>query len=192
MLKLLTYLLFISHFGGYVLSDCGCNKNKRESNNAKPVSNLDQSADDHISQATPVKKPAILQDTDPQPDKDDDGYNGMAYIPGGKIFVGTDNPIFPEDKEAPKRSLTIKSFYLEKYEVSNLDFKKFVDATGHKTDAEVFGDSFIFKGLISKRMQKKYEDFRVASAPWWYKIDKATWLNPEGGKSNLDGESSEA
>lgn len=111
----------------------------------------------------------------------------MTLIPGGHVTIGTKRAIFPEDNESPPRQMQIKDFLLDIYETSNANFRDFVLATGRKTDAEKFGDSFVFKGLISEEMQQKYVDFRVASAVWWYKIDKVDWMHPEGPDSNLNG-----
>lgn len=36
-------------------------------------------------------------------------------------------------------------------------------------------------------MQKKYENFRVVNAVWWYKIENVDWRHPEGVNSTIDG-----
>ena len=63
-------------------------------------------------------------------------------------------------------------------------FAAFVDATGHVTEAERFGWSFVFAGFLP-------DDFpptrAVASAPWWRQVDGADWRHPEGPQSDLDG-----
>lgn len=113
-------------------------------------------------------------------------YEKMSLIPGGKYFVGTNNQVFELDKEGPEREVEVKQFYLDKYAVSNADFKEFTDTTGYKTEAEGFGDSFVFKNLLSEEVQEKYIDYRVAQAPWWYKINGTDWRHPEGPESNID------
>lgn len=118
--------------------------------------------------------------------------DSLAIIPGGTVTVGTSRAIFPEDNESPERVVKVNDFYIDKYEVSNEKFAKFVISTGYVTDAEKFGDSFVFKGLITEEVQQKYVDFRVASAPWWYKIDKVDWRHPEGADSNIDGKITES
>lgn len=186
MFKQLTWLLLITIFCmESILADCGCSKNKRESHD-RPIGQENGVKEEIIQiKTTPKPNPVILDHFEQNPDKDDE--EGMAYIPGGEVYIGTDDPVFKEDQESPKRSIKIKPFYMDKYEVSNSDFKKFIDATGFETDAEHFGDSFVFKSFLSKKMQTKYEDFRVVSAPWWFKINDVSWRNPEGGKSNLEG-----
>lgn len=53
---------------------------------------------------------------------------GMIYISGGEFIMGSDsgNP-----NEKPARTVTIDGFYIDKYEVTNAQFRKFVEATGH-------------------------------------------------------------
>ena len=38
------------------------------------------------------------------------------------------------------------------HEVSNEEFDKFVRETGHKTEAETFGDSFVMDTFISEQV----------------------------------------
>ena len=53
---------------------------------------------------------------------------GMALIQGGKFMMGRDDG---SSDEGPVREVEIKSFFLDQQEVTNQDYKKFVDATGH-------------------------------------------------------------
>ena len=58
----------------------------------------------------------------------------------------------------------------------------FVADTGHVTDAEHFGWSFVFAGLLP-------DDFEPTSAvvqtPWWRQVYGADWRHPEGPHSNV-------
>ena len=47
--------------------------------------------------------------------------------------MGSDR-FYPEEK--PVRNVTVDSFYIDKYEVTNEAYKKFVDETGYVTVAE--------------------------------------------------------
>jgi serine/threonine-protein kinase len=51
----------------------------------------------------------------------------MVQISGGTFTMGRQDG---DEDERPTRSVQVKSFYLDKYEVTNQDYKKFVDATG--------------------------------------------------------------
>src|SRR6478735_9303023 len=57
----------------------------------------------------------------------------MVFIPGGKFFMGSDK-FYPEEK--PVHEVTVDGFWIDKYEVTNEDFKKFVKETGYVTLAE--------------------------------------------------------
>jgi len=54
---------------------------------------------------------------------------GMAYVPGGGFLMGTDAG---DEYERPKHQVIVKPFFLDLYEVTCEDYKKFVDATGHR------------------------------------------------------------
>jgi serine/threonine-protein kinase len=59
-----------------------------------------------------------------------DEFGEMVLIPGGKFRMGRD--VDGNDDERPVREREVKDFYLDKYEVTNQQYKKFVDATGHR------------------------------------------------------------
>ncbi len=61
----------------------------------------------------------------------------MIEIPGGALMMGSDKG-GPDSK--PAHSVDVPTFSIDKFEVTNSDFKKFADATGYKTDAEKSGD----------------------------------------------------
>lgn len=43
----------------------------------------------------------------------------MVTIPGGVGYIGTDHPIMRRDGEEPRRPVSVSSFLLDRYEVSN-------------------------------------------------------------------------
>ena len=49
-------------------------------------------------------------------------------------------------------------------EVSNREFDLFVKTTGYKTEAEIYGDSFVFEGVLSAKEKAKAKE-AVAAAP---------------------------
>ncbi|OBS76247.1 hypothetical protein A6R68_17301 [Neotoma lepida] len=77
----------------------------------------------------------------------------MVPIPAGVFTMGTDDPQIKQDGEAPARRVIIDAFYMDAYEVSNADFEKFVNSTGYLTEAEKFGDSFVFEGMLSEQVK---------------------------------------
>ena len=53
---------------------------------------------------------------------------GMVLVPAGFVSMGS---IDPADPEKPAHRVQIEAFYIDKYEVTNLEYKQFCDATGH-------------------------------------------------------------
>lgn len=110
----------------------------------------------------------------------------VAKIPGGIFSIGTDKPIFVADGEGPKRNVKLNNFYIDKYEVSNKNFEIFVESTSYVTEAELFGNSFVFDGLLSENVKAGIKE-AVAQAPWWLPVNGADWRRPEGPDSNIKG-----
>jgi formylglycine-generating enzyme len=110
---------------------------------------------------------------------------GMIRIDGGPFLMGSDDALsYPEDREGPVREVTLAAFWIDAHAVSNADFAAFVAETDSVTEAERYGSSFVFGGLLP-------DDFPptqgVASAPWWRLVEQADWAHPEGPQSDLDG-----
>ena len=108
----------------------------------------------------------------------------MIQLDGGSFLMGSDDPDgFPEDREGPVREVTVEPFAIAPCAVTNDDFLAFVEATGHVTEAERLGTSFVFAGLLP-------DDFpptrAVAQAPWWRLVEGADWRRPEGPGSSVD------
>ena len=118
--------------------------------------------------------------------KDCDGStDGMIRLEGGPFLMGTEDPDgFEADGEGPVRRVTIDPFWIDPVAVSNERFAKFVAATGHVTDAERYGWSFVFAGLLPDDFPPTHG---VAEAPWWRQVFGADWRHPEGPRSSLAG-----
>ncbi|MCP2807350.1 formylglycine-generating enzyme family protein, partial [Salmonella enterica subsp. enterica serovar Typhimurium] len=76
---------------------------------------------------------------------------------------------FPDDGEGPVREVTVSPFQIACYAVSNLQFGDFVRATGYTTDAERFGWSFVFEGLLAADKRGALGG-RVRETPWWLPV----------------------
>jgi formylglycine-generating enzyme required for sulfatase activity len=112
----------------------------------------------------------------------------MVELPGGTFLMGTDTAQgFALDGEGPVRAVTLEAFAIDRTQVTNAVFARFIAATGYKTEAEQFGWSFVFWSHIPKaRFQELVQD-TVAAAPWWCKVECARWDAPEGPGSNVAG-----
>jgi formylglycine-generating enzyme len=109
----------------------------------------------------------------------------MISLDGGEFLMGSaDRFAYPADGEGPVRHVRLDPFWIDACAVSNDAFARFAAATGHVTEAERFGWSFVFAGLLP-------DDFpptrAVMGAAWWRQVDGASWRQPEGPGSDLDG-----
>ena len=108
----------------------------------------------------------------------------MVSLPGGAFLIGSEDRFaYPADGEGPAREVELSPFWIDRCAVSNRQFDRFVTETGYMTEAEEFGWSFVFGGLLP-------DDFpptrAVASAPWWRQVEGASWRQPEGPRSDLE------
>jgi formylglycine-generating enzyme required for sulfatase activity len=88
-----------------------------------------------------------------------DAYKSrMACFPGRNLSVtmGTNEPIFKFDGEAPARQVPLQPFCMDQTEVSNGQFWNFVRSAGYVTDAEKMGDSFVFVHLSNDLSRWKH------------------------------------
>ena len=60
--------------------------------------------------------------------------NELVLIPEGTFTMGTDKPILPRDGEGPARKVSLGTFYISKYAISNSAFEEFVHHTRHETE----------------------------------------------------------
>lgn len=110
--------------------------------------------------------------------------NDQVLINGGVFTMGTDNPILPQDGEAPARQVKISDFLMDKFEISNTDYAKFVADTGYVTETERFGDSFVLDILLSEEVKSEITQ-AVMNSPWWLPVKGASWKHPEGKESTI-------
>jgi formylglycine-generating enzyme required for sulfatase activity len=90
----------------------------------------------------------------------------------------------PLDGEGPVREVEVDPFEIDSYAVSNQQFDAFVTATGYTTDAERYGWSFVFAGLLDE--DSLLGTAGVAAAPWWRQVHGADWRHPEGPGSTTE------
>ena len=87
---------------------------------------------------------------------------GMVLVRGGTFRMGDEDGHVPG--ESPAHDVTLKSFWMDRHEVTVEEFARFVEATNYKTDAERFGWSGVF-------------DTETGD---WARSDGADWRHPEG------------
>lgn len=111
----------------------------------------------------------------------------MSLIPAQSFLMGSDSHlVFHADQEGPVRAVELDAFWIDETAVTNQDFAKFVEETGYKTEAETFGWSFVFDGLVSEDTLRKHCRGRLERPNWWLAIDGADWAHPFGQDSKFD------
>src|SRR5262245_24047786 len=109
----------------------------------------------------------------------------MVWIPGGTFLMGSDKH-YPE--EAPAHEVTVEGFWIDPYVVTNEQFAKFVDATGHVTSAERPPNPEDYPGAKPELLQPASVVFVKPAGRvdlrnhynWWAYVPGADWRHPEG------------
>jgi formylglycine-generating enzyme required for sulfatase activity len=117
--------------------------------------------------------------------------NGMARVPGGTFWMGDD--AFPD--AAPVHRVTVEPFWMDKTEVTNAAFARFVRETGYVTVAEKPPDPKDFPGVPAEDLKAGSIVFTPPDHPvdlndhlqWWRYVPGANWKHPEGPASGIDG-----
>ena len=117
----------------------------------------------------------------------------MVLIRGGTFTIGSDRPDFVEEKSAEE--ITVDSFCIDPYEVTNAQFAEFVEATGYKTVAEQPLPPAQFPDLNEAQRSPGSLVFQppedslqpVAYLSWWHWVPGANWQHPYSPDSNLQG-----
>ncbi|XP_010283872.1 PREDICTED: sulfatase-modifying factor 2 [Phaethon lepturus] len=107
----------------------------------------------------------------------------MVQLPGGKFRMGSSS-LEKRNEGGPVREVRVKPFAIDKYPVTNRDFREFVREKKYKTEAEAFGWSFVFEDFVTEELKKKVTQ-KLESAPWWLPIEKAFWRQPSGPGSSI-------
>lgn len=123
---------------------------------------------------------------------ENDKTAGMAFIPGGFFRMGS-------ERHRPEERLThnvrIDGFWIDRHEVTNAQFRKFVEATGYLTLAE--------RGPDPKTHPDTPKELLVAGSvifvppnsragggrfmQWFQYVPGATWQHPTGPDSSISG-----
>ncbi len=118
---------------------------------------------------------------------------GMAWIPTGKFSMGSKDGA---SDEQPVHEVSIRGFFMDKTEVTNEQFEKFVKATSYVTVAERALSKKDIPGLLPEFEGKTLSlchkppagevDLRDYRS-WWLPVIGANWRHPEGEGSTIVG-----
>lgn len=172
-----------------------CNYVSDKTNDAK---NNNETA--HYCMSVPQRFAA--SGTDSIIENGDTSLTGMVLIAGGIFEMGGDSEQASPD-EYPKHKVQVDSFFMDITEVTNAQFKKFVDATGYITTAERKPDWEELKKSVPPGTPKPPDSVLVAASlvfkqssnavnlndytQWWSWVPGADWKHPEGPHSTIHG-----
>jgi formylglycine-generating enzyme required for sulfatase activity len=116
----------------------------------------------------------------------------MVFVEAGSFIMGSDK-YYPEEK--PVHKVTVDGFWIDKFPVTNKEFKDFVSATHYVTVAErplnpaefptvrkedLVPGSMVFKKSDGPVELKNFEN-------WWQWMKGANWKHPHGPSSTING-----
>ena len=119
-------------------------------------------------------------------------YADMVWIPGGAFLMGSEQ-FYPEER--PIHQVSVDGFWMDRFEVTIADFRRFVQATGYVTVAERPLNARDYPGVDPTLLVPGSLVFQKAAGPvrlddyrnWWRWVPGASWTRPEGPDSNLQG-----
>jgi formylglycine-generating enzyme len=127
---------------------------------------------------------------------------GMVWIPGGEFSMGAADP--PDMDEVgmkatkdsrPIHRVDVDGFFMDKTDVTNAEFARFVGATGYVTVAERKPRAEDFPGAPPKNLVAGSVVFTQPDHPvsldnhfhWWSYVRGANWRHPLGPDSDIKG-----
>ncbi len=127
---------------------------------------------------------------------------GMAWIPGGEFSMGAQDPpmmnmvgMQATRDSRPIHRVYVDGFWMDKTDVTNEEFAKFVKATGYVTIAERKPRAEDFPGAPPENLVAGSVVFAPPDHPvplndhlqWWSYVHGANWRHPSGPKSSIVG-----
>lgn len=128
--------------------------------------------------------------------------SGMVWIPGGEFSMGCTDPRAdlcggnePMDDARPVHRVALAPFWMDRTEVTNAEFARFVAATGYVTFAERKPRAEDYPGAAPDQLVPGSVVFSPprAAVPldnalrWWRYVPGADWRHPSGPNSTIVG-----
>jgi formylglycine-generating enzyme len=127
---------------------------------------------------------------------------GMVWVPGGEFTMGSDAE-YAGEQERPAHRVRLDGFFIDETDVTNAQFRAFVEATGYVTTAErkpTLDEIMVHSmpGTEPPREEDLVPGSVVFQAPekavdlkdvrlWQHWVPGADWRHPLGPGSNIDG-----
>lgn len=128
--------------------------------------------------------------------------SGMEWVPGGEFSMGANDP--PDGDEVgmnatkdarPIHRVYVDGFFMDATDVTNLEFARFVKATGYVTMAERKPRAEDFPGAPPENLIAGSVVFSPPDHPvqlndfyqWWRYVPGANWRHPIGPGSDIQG-----
>ena len=116
---------------------------------------------------------------------------GMAWVAGGEFWMGSDVAMFRDAQ--PVHHVSIEGFFIDKTEVTNEQFERFVEATGYMTIAERIPRVEDYPGAAPENLIAGSVVFTPPAGPvpldnhfrWWSYVAGANWRHPDGPDSTI-------
>lgn len=127
-----------------------------------------------------------------QPAAEGSAVKNMAWISGGSFLMGSDNH-YPE--EAPAHRVSVGGFWIDIHTVTNREFARFVEETGHVTTAERPANPDDYPGAKPELLAPSSVVFSKPKQRvdlgnhynWWVYVRGADWRHPRGPASSIKG-----
>ena len=134
-----------------------------------------------------------------------DGRNGpagMAWIPSAQFLMGNSHKL-SQPNERPAHPVRLSGFWIDVHDVTNAEFRRFVEATGYVTtaerkprwedlqpqlppgtprpdDSQLVPGAMVFVGTETEVSLRDY-------SRWWRYVPGADWRHPQGPGSSIEG-----
>jgi formylglycine-generating enzyme required for sulfatase activity len=127
---------------------------------------------------------------------------GMVWIPGGEFSMGANDPpamdevgMKATEDARPIHRVYVDGFFMDKTDVTNAQFARFIKASGYVTVAERTPRAEDFPGAPAENLIAGSVVFAPPDHPvplnnqfqWWTYVRGANWRHPLGPDSNIKG-----
>lgn len=128
--------------------------------------------------------------------------DGMVWIAGGEFSMGANDPpdmdqvgMHATEDARPIHRVYVDGFFMDKTDVTNAQFARFVEASGYVTLAERTPRAEDFPGAPPENLVAGAVVFSPPKHPvplnnqfqWWSYVHGANWRHPSGPKSSIRG-----